>query len=192
VAGPDIVGILLAAGRGRRFDPEGVRNKLLQPLEEGSPVVAASARHMLAVLPRVVAVVRDDDDATAALLAQLGCEVTRCADADTGMAASLVHALRQAAQADGWVVALGDMPRVQPATIAALRQAVAEGAAIAAPVYQGQRGNPIGFGRHHLPALLALAGDRGARGIVNNNPVNDVAVDDAGILLDIDTPSDLR
>lgn len=188
----DIVGILLAAGRGRRFDPEGVRNKLLQPLEDGSPVVAASARNMLAALPRVLAVVRDDDDATAALLAQLGCEVTRCADADTGMAASLVHALRQVTQADGWVVALGDMPRVQPSTIAALRQAVAEGAAIAAPVYQGQRGNPVAFGRRHLPELLALAGDRGARGIVSNNPVNDVAVDDAGILLDVDTPSDLR
>ena len=187
----EIVGILLAAGRGRRFDPEGVRNKLLQELN-GAPVVAASARNMLAALPRVVAVVRDDDDATAALLAQLGCEVTRCAQSDTGMAASLVHALRQVAQADGWLVALGDMPRVQPSTIVALRQAVEDGAAIAAPTYQGRRGNPVAFGRAHLPALLALAGDRGARGIVNNNPVNDVAVDDAGILLDIDTPSDLR
>ena len=187
----DIVGVLLAAGRGRRFDPEGVRNKLLQELN-GAPVVASSARHMLAALPRVVAVVRDDDDATAALLAQLGCEVTRCADADTGMAASLVHALRQVAQADGWVVALGDMPHVLPSTIAALREAVAQGAAIAAPLYQGKRGNPIAFGRHHLPDLLALAGDRGARGIVSKNPVNDVAVDDAGILLDVDTPSDLR
>ena len=187
----DIVGILLAAGRGRRFDPDGVRNKLLQELN-GAPVVAASARNMLAALPRVVAVVRDDDDATAALLAHLGCEVTRCAQSDTGMAASLVHALRQVAQADGWLVALGDMPRVQPSTIAALREAVAQGAAIAAPVYQGRRGNPVAFSRHHLPELLALAGDRGARGIVNNNPVNDVAVDDAGILLDIDTPSDLR
>ncbi|MEG1113919.1 MAG: nucleotidyltransferase family protein, partial [Janthinobacterium sp.] len=29
------VGILLAAGRGRRFDPSGVQNKLLQPLAEG-------------------------------------------------------------------------------------------------------------------------------------------------------------
>lgn len=187
----EIVGILLAAGRGRRFDPAGSRNKLLQPLD-GAPVVAASARHLLAALPRVIAVVRPDDEPTAALLAQLGCEVTRCADADTGMAASLVHGLRQASQAGGWVVALGDMPHVQPSTITALRQAVEQGAAIAVPVYQEKRGNPVAFGRRHLPELLALAGDRGARGIVNNHPVNDVAVDDAGILLDIDTPSDLR
>ena len=74
-----VTGILLAAGRGRRFDPEGLRNKLLQPLA-GEPVVVHSARHLLAALPRVVAVVREDDDATAGLLSALGCAVTRCAN----------------------------------------------------------------------------------------------------------------
>jgi molybdenum cofactor cytidylyltransferase len=187
----DIVGILLAAGRGRRFDPHGQRNKLLQALADGDIVAAASARHLLAALPRAIAVVRLDDDATATLLANAGCEVTRCTDADSGMAASFVHGLRAADGAAGWVVALADMPHVQPATIAALREAVAQGAAIAAPVHQGKRGNPVAFGRQHLAALLALSGDRGARDIVSTNPVNEVHVDDAGILLDIDTPTDL-
>lgn len=50
------VGILLAAGRGRRFDPSGTRNKLLQPLPNGEPVAVASARALLAVLPKVIAV----------------------------------------------------------------------------------------------------------------------------------------
>ncbi len=186
-----VVGILLAAGRGRRFDPAGQRNKLLQPLD-GAPVVVHSARHMLAALPRVVAVVRPGDETTAAELAALGCEVTVCDDADSGMAASLVHGLRHAAQEDGWVVALGDMPRVLPATIAALAQAVANGADIAAPVHREKRGNPVAFGRQHLPQLLALEGDQGARGIVRKNSVIEVAVDDPGIMLDIDTPPDLQ
>jgi molybdenum cofactor cytidylyltransferase len=190
-----ITGILLAAGRGRRFDPLGRRNKLLQPID-GEPVVVHSARHLLAAVPRVVAVVRPDDEAVAAQLAALGCEVTVCAEADTGMAASLVHALRHAVDASGWVIALGDMPRVQPATIAALARAVEGGADIAVPVLGNERGNergnPVAFGRRHLPQLLALAGDRGARGIVRDNIVNEVAVDDPGILLDIDTPPDLQ
>ncbi len=194
-----IIGILLAAGRGRRFDPLGRRNKLLQPLE-GEAVVVHSARHLLAALPRVVAVVRDGEDAVAAQLASLGCEVVACADADSGMAASLVHGLRHAQAAQGWVVALGDMPRVRPATIAALARAVKEGADIAVPVLAAERnresgperGNPVAFGRRHLPQLLALTGDRGARGIVRDNIVNEVAVDDPGILLDIDTPPDLQ
>ncbi|WBS03729.1 nucleotidyltransferase family protein [Pseudoduganella sp. SL102] len=189
-----LAGILLAAGRGRRFDPLGQRNKLLQPIG-GVPVVVHSARHLLAVLPRVVAVVREGDEATAAQLAALGCEVTACAEADSGMAASLVHGLRHALDASGWVVALGDMPRVRPATIAALAGAVAQGADIAVPVYRTasgtERGNPVAFSRRHLPQLLALSGDRGARGIVRDNIVNEVAVDDPGILLDIDTPPDL-
>lgn len=39
-----LTGILLAAGRGRRFDPAGIHNKLLQRLPGGELVVAASAR----------------------------------------------------------------------------------------------------------------------------------------------------
>lgn len=185
------VGILLAAGRGRRFDPSGARNKLLQTLDGGS-VVAASARSMLAVLPRVVAVVRPGEDAVAAQLAALGCEVTICALADSGMAASLVHGIRHTQHAQGWLVALGDMPRVLPSTLQSLQAALEQGADIAAPVYQGQRGNPVAFSRLHLPLLLALEGDQGARSILKNYPVNEVAVDDIGILQDIDTPDDIR
>lgn len=189
----DTVGILLAAGRGRRFDPSGARNKLLQTLDGGGgAVVAASARTMLAVLPRVVAVVRPGDDAVAAQLAALGCEVIVCEQADSGMAASLVHGIRHTRQAEGWLVALGDMPRVLPSTLQSLQAALEQGAGIAAPVHQGRRGNPVAFSRLHLPLLLALEGDQGARSILKQHPVNDVAVDDIGILLDIDTPEDIR
>jgi molybdenum cofactor cytidylyltransferase len=59
-------------------------------------------------------------------------------------------------------------------------------------VHDGQRGNPVAFGRGHLHALLALAGDQGARSILKNNPVNELMVDDPGILQDIDTPSDIQ
>jgi molybdenum cofactor cytidylyltransferase len=188
------VGILMAAGRGRRFDPAGGRNKLLQLLPSGEPVVAASARKLLAAVPRVVAVVPPDDGGVAALLAGLGCEVTVCADADSGMAASLVHAIRVSlrTQAPGaWLVALGDMPHVAPATLAALRDALAAGAPIAVPVHAGRRGNPGGFGRAHLDALLALEGDQGARRLLQTCPVTEVKVSDPGIFLDIDTPADL-
>jgi molybdenum cofactor cytidylyltransferase len=188
---PGIVGILLAAGRGRRFDPLGQRNKLHHALD-GVPVVVHSARHLLAALPRVVAVVRPDDSATAGYLAALGCEVAICPEADCGMGASLVHGLRHADQALGWVIGLGDMPRVRPATIAALAAAVERGADIAVPVHEGKRGNPVAFGRRHLPQLLVLGGDQGARSIVKNASVNEVVVDDEGILLDIDTPPDLQ
>jgi molybdenum cofactor cytidylyltransferase len=186
-----ITGILLAAGRGRRFDPSGVQNKLLQPLANGDAVVAASAKHLLAALPRVLAVVRPGDDALAALLGKLGCEVRVCADADTGMAASLTHAIGYVRGAPGWLIALGDMPYVESDTIRKLADAIAQGAHIALPVYRGQRGNPVAFSSCHLPLLLALDGDQGARAIVHSHAVQEIAVDDAGILRDIDTRADL-
>ena len=63
-----MVGILLAAGRGSRFDPSGVHNKLLQPLANGEALAVASAKKLLAVLPRVVAVLRPGEAQLAAAL----------------------------------------------------------------------------------------------------------------------------
>jgi molybdenum cofactor cytidylyltransferase len=186
----DPVGILLAAGRGSRFDPDGVANKLLAPLPDGEAVVVASARHMLEVLARVVAVCATDGD-VAAMLRAAGCEVTICPDAAQGMGVSLAHAIRHSLPASGWLVSLGDMPFVQPATIRALSDALSGGASIAAPVCQGRRGNPVGFGSAHLKALLALQGDEGARRIVSANAVTLVEVPDPGIFADIDLPGDL-
>ena len=186
------VGILLAAGRGRRFDPSGERKKLLQRLPDtDDTVLATSARHLLAVLPRVVAVVRPGDDDVADVLRASGCEVVVCVDADEGMALSLGAALRASLPAASWIVALGDMPFVQPATIAALADALRLGAAIAAPVYDGRRGNPVGFHDIVLPELLALRGDEGARGLFQRHAFTAVATGDAGILRDIDLPADL-
>ena len=186
------VGILLAAGRGRRFDPSGVQDKLLQRLPDGDAVVVSSARHLLAVLPRVIAVVPPRDRGVADALRALGCEVTVCPVADSGMGASLAHALAASLPgAQAFVIALGDMPFVETATVQALCDALAAGADIAAPVLNGRRGNPIGFGALHLPALLALAGDEGARQIVRGSPVVEVEVDNPGIFRDIDTAADL-
>lgn len=187
------VGILLAAGRGRRFDPSGVQDKLLQVLPTGDTVVVASARHLLAVLPRVIAVVPPADRGVAAALRAVGCEVTICSEADTGMGASLAHAVAASRpDADAWIVALGDMPFVQSATIQSLCDALFRGADIAAPVHASRRGNPVGFSITHVDALLALAGDEGARRIVRAAPVVDVKVNDPGIFRDIDTAADLQ
>lgn len=190
-----LTGILLAAGRGRRFDPAGKQNKLLQRLPGGELVVAASARKLLAVCPRVVAVVPPDDGGVADVLGQHGCEVTVCPEADNGMGLSLAHAIRHCLigqpPGQGWLVALGDMPFVEPSTLHALARAIGEGAAIAAPLLDGRRGNPVAFGATHRDALLALDGDQGARRLLTSSTVTTIAVSDPGILRDIDSPSDL-
>jgi|SRR5450830_59511 len=184
-------GLLLAAGAGSRFDPSGADNKLLAALPGSDDcVVEAAARKLLAVLP-VLAVVRSVDSEVARRLAAIGCALVECADADTGMSASLMCGVRQAHDAPGWIIALGDMPYVQSSTHAGLVAALKDGAEIAVPVYLGQRGNPVAFGRRHRDALLQLNGDKGARQVLQAFPISEIPVNDPGIHRDIDTRADL-
>ena len=186
-----IIGLLLAAGRGQRFDPSGARSKLLQPLPtaDGRTVLATAAGNLAAALP-ICVVLRGG---APELVAQVAAYPwLPCATADDGMAASLVCGLEQTADAAGWIIALADMPYVQAATIQALASALRQGADIAVPTCLGRRGNPVGFSRRHLPQLLALQGDHGARSLLQSYPLVEVAVDDPGIHQDIDTVADIR
>lgn len=110
------------------------------------------------------------------------------------MGASLSCGVRASHDANGWVIALADMPFILPSTIAAVVQALREGAPIAAPMCQGKRGHPIGFSRQYYGELVALSGDTGARDIVNRDcsRVMLLPVDDPGIHRDVDTPQDLK
>jgi len=185
-------GLLLAAGRGTRFDPQGQQNKLLAPLADGTPVARAAAHAMLAVLPRVIAVVRPGAETLAHLLNEAGCEVVFAAEAERGMGASLAAGVHASADADGWVVALADMPWVSPTTIEAVARELDQGATIVAPLHDGRRGHPVGFGAVHGEALAALDGDVGARNLLTSSALTTIAVDDPGVLADIDTPGDLQ
>ncbi len=192
-----VAGLLLAAGRGSRFDATGRRNKLLQPLPHSACVAVQSAQTLLACVPLVIAVVPAASPELAQALQVAGCQVTVCDSAALGMSASLVHGVQFAEhwQPSAWLVALADMPFVQASTLQAMLAAQQAAAwpdtAICAPFWQGQRGNPVLFGRHYLPQLLTLQGDQGARAILQSSRLTRVEVDDPGILQDIDTEADL-
>jgi len=189
-----IRGILLAAGSSKRFGS----NKLLQALpagapEAGTPIGLAAAKHLLDALPESIAVVRPRAQKLGKLLRDAGCNTVVCKNAGEGMGTSLAAGVRAAAEADGWVVALADMPFLRPETIRVIAKALSEGAAIAAPSYRGQRGHPVGFARRFFEELSALEGDSGARALLSQHPdrVTVCEVEDPGVLRDIDKPSDL-
>jgi len=190
-----IRGILLAAGYSKRFGS----NKLLQSLPAGSahagtPIALAAARHFLEALPESVAVIRPRAQKLGKILRDAGCNTVVCKNAADGMGTSLAAGVRATADADGWIVALADMPFILPETIRTIARALAEGAAIAAPGYRGERGHPVGFSRRFFDELSALSGDAGARELLKQHPdrVTECEVDDAGVLRDIDRPSDLE
>jgi molybdenum cofactor cytidylyltransferase len=188
-----IVGVLLAGGHSRRFGS----NKLLHLLPDGEPVAVCAARHLLAALPESVAIVRPDNQALAEMLRSLGMQVAFCNEAQQEMGDSLAAAVGFADSlyaADGFVIALADMPFITSSTIKAVADAVASGNRIVIPVYQGRRGHPVGFTAEFREALKGIQGDEGARSIVRQyqTSVVEIEVGDAGIVRDIDHPADLQ
>ncbi len=184
-----IVGLLLAAGQGRRFGAD----KLRQPLADGTPVAVAAARALKAACPDCIAVLRPEQDALAALIEAEGLTVIRCAAARDGMGHSLAAGVAASPDADGWLVALADMPRIRVDTHLAVVGAIAGGAALAATIFAGLRGHPVGFAARWRDALVALEGDEGARSIIRRNAdlLHAIETDDPGVLQDVDTPADL-
>jgi molybdenum cofactor cytidylyltransferase len=110
------------------------------------------------------------------------------------MGASLGCGVAASRDADGWAVALADMPWIAAATIRRVVDALQHGADTVAPTYRGARGHPVGFARRHLAALLALTGDTGARVLLRAeaHAVTLIDVDDPGIVRDVDTPAALH
>ncbi len=185
-----VQGLLLAAGAGRRFGGP----KLLQPLDDGTPVGLAAARNLRLALGEVLAVLRSGEGELAALLAaEPGVRTLACPKAELGMGHSLASGVRASAGADGWVIALGDMPWLHPSTIVQVARWLESGAPIVAPEYRGRRGHPVGFGRAFGPDLMALSGDKGAQELLRRNRggLQRFPCDDPGCLADIDHPSDL-
>jgi molybdenum cofactor cytidylyltransferase len=184
-----IVGLLLAAGSAKRFGSD----KLLHPLRHGVPIAVQSARHLRKELPHVVAVLRPGSEKLADLLKAEGCGTTVCENADEGMGASLACAVRAAGAADGYLVALADMPFVRPSSIAAVRDALADGATIAAPYFRTRRGHPVGINGRFFDQLIGLGGDEGARSLLASHETGlvKVPVGDPGVIRDIDQPGDL-
>ena len=181
--------LLLAAGAGRRFGAD----KLSAALPDGTPVAVAAARSLLAAGCEVHAVVRAADAGIAPALGRVGAVLVPCANAYLGMGHSLACGVRASADADGWLIALADMPFVQPASVAAVAGALVAGAGIAAPSVGGRRGHPVGFAAGFREALLRSCGDQGARGLLRAHAdrIVDIPVADPGVLRDVDRPEDL-
>lgn len=182
-----IAGILLCGGAGRRFGVD----KLLAGDE---PIAARAARSLIAGAGSALAVIPLERTRLREVLAGAGCEILESERTSEGMGASLAAAIAAAAGAEGWIVALGDMPLVDPKTIESLRHALERGAPMAAPYDRaGRRGHPVGFSRALREELLQLGGDVGARDVLARHAdmVERIVTDDRGIFVDIDTKQDL-
>jgi molybdenum cofactor cytidylyltransferase len=192
--GPHIAAVVMAAGRSSRM---GGANKLLAEVD-GQPMVRRVVTTALASAAAPVLVVLGHD-AHRVRAALRGCKVhfvDNPAYAE-GMSTSLRQGLAALpSDADGAVILLGDMPRIDQAAIDRLIAAFdpTEGRSICVPVWNGKRGNPVLWARRYFAEMAEIAGDVGARHLIGEyaDQVAEVPMPDDATLVDIDTPEALN
>ena len=160
--------LVLASGRGERFVASGGQGSKLQASLGGQPVI----EHTLAAV-RASGLPFHVEDAGHA-----------------GMGDSIAAAVRATRDAPGWLVLPADLPLVKPGTLLAVAHALASNEVIV-PVFQGQRGHPVGFAAACGEELANLKGNRGAAPVVSGHAAIELIVDDPGAVTDVDTLEDL-
>jgi len=186
--------VVLAAGQGSRYRQVAgeEKDKLLADCTGRDGAVHSVIEQVLANLPaslkKRVLVTTADRPQVIRMAKAYGCEVVLIES--TGMGDSIAAGVTACAHLDGWLVVLGDMPFILPSTTEQVLAQVADDC-ISVPVLGGKYGHPVGFGRSFGPGLMALSGDRGAKPLFAQGRVDEVTVDDPGVLWDVDVPEKL-
>lgn len=182
--------LILAGGAGRRFGG----GKLLADLA-GAPVIQRVADRVEASgFAEVVVVTGADDAGVRAALPRGAGRIVHAADWADGMAATLRTGIAALAPGcSGVCVFLGDMPLAPVEMCGALTSAAETAGYGARPRFAGKPGHPVAFTRAAFGDLMALHGDTGANALLAQRTaeVAYIDTDDAGAVLDIDTPADV-
>lgn len=161
--------LVLASGRGERFNASGGLGHKLQADLGGKTVLARTL------------------DAVRASGLRWHLE-----DAGhPGMGDTIAAAVRATRDAPGWLVLPGDLPLVQPTTLLAIARA-RMAAQVMVPTFDGQRGHPVRFAQECGDALENLQGNSGAALVVTAQVAIKMIVHDIGCVFDIDTLDDLQ
>lgn len=109
--------------------------------------------------------------------------------ADGEMISSLKVGISSLANdSDGCLVMLGDMPLILPETINQVAEALQQHTLVA-PMFEGQRGHPVGFGRKYYTPLLTLPPDGAPRDLIreHRHDLYLLHLNTQSILIDLDT-----
>jgi molybdenum cofactor cytidylyltransferase len=189
-----VAALVLAAGRSSRMRGP---NKLLSEIG-GRPLVRIAAEQVVGSRAHPVIVVTGHQrEQVQAALGGLPVKFAHNANFADGLGTSLKAGIAALPEdVDGAIVCLGDMPQVDSAMIDRLIDALSpdEGALIAVPTIDGQRGNPVVWSRRFFPELMAVEGDVGARYLIGRyaEAVVEVPLTGTAALTDVDTPEALE
>ncbi len=189
-----VAAIVLAAGQSRRA---GERNKLLIMIDDAPMIEHVIRSAVGSSAHQVIVVTGHEAGSMQKVLANYRAQIVFNPDYLSGMASTLRVGIEAVGrEMDGALIMLGDMPLISTAQV---DQLIAEfdpatERDIVVPYKNGQRGNPVLWSTRYFPALKALSGDTGGRGLMSENiaKVLDVPVTDDAVFTDFDTLDSLR
>ena len=181
--------LVLAAGSARRFGA----NKLLQPLGDETLLKHALLAANDAFAARVTLITGEDAERVSSAAADLVKSVVFNPDYEAGIGTSIAAGARACrSDSDALVIVLADQPLITANHLRSLATRWdGRPERIVASAYSGTVGPPALFGSRYFDALSSLAGDRGARAVIEANSQSVVTVDFELASIDIDTPADL-
>ena len=187
ITAADIGIIVLAAGSANRFGSD----KRQAVLGNGLTVLEATLASVPASITRRILVLKAGDGELKQRF-QTHWRICNADNPQSGMANSLSCGIAMAGDWGGALIALGDMPYIRAETFTRLQHALAAHA-IVVPTCDGNRGNPAGFRRQYFAEMGNLAGDRGARSLLQKYAAEccEIETGDKGVLRDIDYPEGL-
>ena len=188
-----VYALVLAAGRSTRM---GQKSKLLLPFGTSTVLGCVLDTVLSAPIDRCYVILGAWREAIEPLARTYPVSIVINPDFDRGMLSSVQAGFRALPSGDGAVfVVPGDHPAVSAAVFARLLEARAEsGAGLVVPQFAGRGGHPLLMDLRFRADIEALDPAIGLRGLLDLHPgsVKRVPLEDAGIVLDIDTPDDYR
>ncbi len=183
--------VVLAAGRGTRFGGD----KVVAPLRGTAVVRHVVDRLQAGGLAPIVVIVAPGSEEARRALDGTGVAIVENPQRDEGLSASLRLGVASLPETiDGFVVALGDQPDIDPQLVTRMVDVWRDSnAAAVVPEYADGRGNPVLFDDTMRRHLAQLTGDAGARELLERMGDRVVTLSVEGKApRDVDTPEDLR
>ncbi|MDG2423949.1 MAG: nucleotidyltransferase family protein [Phycisphaerales bacterium] len=189
-----VIGVLLAAGRGRRLGG----NKQLSPwpsVHGTRPLVASAFDHISVACDEIIVVLGHRQVEIEDVL-RPRVYATIHADADADMSHSILAGVEFALRVedvDCILLQLGDHPQVAPATLDTIIESARSLDSAVGPQYQGRHGHPIAIPKRLAGEIIESGLPEGLAEWfrADDSRRQFIEVDDPSVLMDIDTPQDL-
>jgi len=190
--------ILLSAGLSNRMGGE---NKLLLPFLPDKNIIQTVADALInSIVDEIIVVVGHDSSNVIETLSDRAVKFITNSNYKDGMTTTIQQGvLNSNPESNGFLICLADQPYLKSEDYSLIvdkfnKLIKSKNSAIVIPTYQGKRGNPVCFSSNYKEQILNHPNRKGCKGIIRKNSkyVYEFEMQNAGIVHDIDTPSDYQ